>query len=249
MGITGYTGRMKGGKTALAVYDMLPDYFAGLRTISNIDLKFPAVKGLRKPEHWHLIDLIRFMDKDSDWYDISMLWDEIYLTLEARVSGSQELNRIGSYFIFQSGKRKVRIRWTSQRFGSNDNRLRWATLEAGQLVNITDTYVVCPLVSTRIRSYFCTELKCPKLDICLNELDYYMKYQKLEGRKWKKYTLHKVQGLFKMYDAYEIVDYRETLEVQAYLSARRKTLRKQYTEQTSLEAVEDLHKLEKRFKV
>ena len=239
-GLNGFVGGMRNGKTGLMVDDTLRDYLNGRRTKSNLLLTFPFTKNyeaetgvkLFKPQQFHLLDLMRYLDNEADWHNIVLDWDEIYINLEARLSGGNEVNRIGSYFAMQSGKADVTINWTSQRFGNLDNRIRWATVEVGTITKVIGTFVFCPHFGYVIKADYCRTYQskgypCPNSELCQKTQDYYVRYKKWSGRRWKSYTRHNLQRVFKLYKTADVISYNETIMVAQYLRQRKTNVAKQ----------------------
>ncbi len=228
MGLTGIIGGMRKGKTLLAVIMCYETYLKHRQVKSNLSLHFPHVSKSPRTKRFTLMELIRFMDKESVWQNLTVLWDEIYLNLEARLSASQELNRIASYFIFQSGKRDIDVIWTSQRFGNPDNRLRWATLEVGELVKATGVFVLCLRRNRLIDATICWKTNCKYLNHCKRISNFYARYKVWNGQRWRSFRINKVQQFYDFYKTEYVISYAETMRVQAYLQAQRRALRKAY---------------------
>lgn len=235
--LKGYTGGMRKGKTLLMVRDQYIRWIHGRRVTSNLTLTFPQPKKtpenahllpLEQPTKFKLLDLVRFMEDEQDWNNIDLSWDEIYINLEARLSGSSQLNMIASYFIFQSGKRNVDIRWTSQKFGSPDNRLRWSTVEVGTLVKALGVFVYCYEREKKIDATICWKTECVNFKDCRKIRNYWLRYAYWNGSKIRQYQLNNVQRYFDFYLTEELVSYEETVEVQAFLQARTRAIKQRY---------------------
>lgn len=235
--LKGYTGGMRKGKTLLMVRDQYLRWTHGRKVTSNLTLSFPQPEKTIRNEHllpfeqptkFKLIDLVRFMDDDTAWRNIDLSWDEIYVNLEARLSGSSQLNMIASYFIFQSGKRDVDIRWTSQKFGSPDNRLRWSTVEIGTLVKALGVFVYCYKKSKVIDATICWKSECVDFEGCKETQNFYLRYAYWNGSTIRQYRLNRVQRLFDFYKTEELISFEETVEVQAFLQARTRELKSRY---------------------
>ncbi len=224
--LDGFLGGMKKGKTILMIISEYPNYLDGRKIISNMEIRFPKVKGAGTIERFSLLDLVRFTDKDNEWHNLNIDWDEIYMNLESRLSAGKELNRLGSYLIFQSGKRDIDIKWTSQMFGTMDNRLRWATLEVGTIYKALGVTVFCEYFNRNIDAFYCWRINCKYLNKCKQEKNFMLRYMKWTGKAWKRFKINNVQHYYEMYEAGEPISYRDTLEVEAYLSARNSALRK-----------------------
>ena len=235
--LKGYIGGMRKGKTLLMIRDQYRQWMRGRKVTSNLTLIFPQpiktslnahLLPLPQPKRFKLLDLVQFMEDDGDWKNLDLSWDEIYINLEARLSGSSQLGMIVSYFIFQSGKRDVDIRWTSQKFGSPDNRLRWSTVEMGTLVKALGVYVYCYMKQKKIDATICWKTECVNFKDCKRIRNYYLIYAHWDGAKIRRFQLNKVQFYFDMYRTEELVSYEETVEVQAFLQARTRAIKQRY---------------------
>lgn len=229
MGLFGIIGGMRRAKTILAVKAVHDEWQNGRQIKTNLTLRFGKHAGTVRPEKFSLMDLVQFTEpeQEKNWNNISLLWDEIYMNLECRLSAASELNRIASYFIFQSGKRDVSIYWTSQMFGNPDNRLRWATIEVGTLIKAKGMFVQCPVKGRLVNaSVACWQKNCPNLSLCKERCNYFAKYRIWNGSRWRSMRINFMQRYFDLYRTEETISYRETEQVQAYLRARRSAMRK-----------------------
>lgn len=226
--LLGIVGGMGEGKTVLMV-SLLDFLFTNnTQVVSNLDLtNFINPKNLdMKPRKLSLIDLIQFTEKPELWRNIGLGWDEIYVNLECRISATSELNRIASYFLFQSRKRDVHIIWTSQLFGTPDNRLRWATLEVGQLIKCKGIRVYCEKKGKFVNATPCWRYKCPNLPTCIREKNFTLKFKRWNGSRWATYRKPHIEKWFNKFDTTQIIDYEETVLASAYLSARSRAYKK-----------------------
>ncbi len=123
VGIIGDRGCGKTLSMAKTVMEMLKK---GRQIYTNFHLN---KKHIPKKYHkqLHLIDNKFLKDyKDFKLYKCCLFIDEIYIYIDARMSGSKK-NRIWSYFINQTRKRDVDLYFTTQFFRQVEIRLRMNT--------------------------------------------------------------------------------------------------------------------------
>ena len=111
-----YCGVMGAGKTISMVRQAYDYYKQGFRVLSNMNLNFPYTK----------IDsnfIVNFAKNKKDIYDSVILIDELHTFMDSRRSIKGK-NLMGSYFITQTRKQRVKLLGTTQHRHQIDRRVR-----------------------------------------------------------------------------------------------------------------------------
>jgi len=111
-----FVGGMGSGKTLSMIRQAYEYHLQGYKVLSNMRLNFPH-KLITSA------DIQNFAKEKKALYDTVILIDEIHIFLDSRRSASKK-NLIGSYFITQTRKQKVKLIGTTQHRHQIDRRVR-----------------------------------------------------------------------------------------------------------------------------
>lgn len=107
---------MGSGKTLSMVRQAYHYYLEGYKVLTNMALNFPHERITSK-------DVVQFAKHRKGLYNCVVLIDEIHIFLDSRRSASKK-NLVGSYFITQTRKQKVKLLGTTQHRHQVDRRVR-----------------------------------------------------------------------------------------------------------------------------
>jgi len=111
-----YVGDMGSGKTLSAIKEAYNYYLKGFKVLSNMHLNFPHEKITSN-------DIIKFHKNKASLYNCVVLIDEIHIFMDSRRAVGKK-NVMGTYFITQTRKLKVKLLGTTQHRHQVDKRLR-----------------------------------------------------------------------------------------------------------------------------
>jgi hypothetical protein len=127
MPITGITGNLGSGKTLIMSVLAYSDWCAdGREVFSNYRLSFPF--------KFLSMRILKELFSKKSMRVADFVIDEMQIFMDSRNSGS-ERNKLMSYWILQTRKRKVNLLYTTQFYGQVDIRLRNATATRVECVN------------------------------------------------------------------------------------------------------------------
>lgn len=174
-----YVGSMGSGKTLSMVRQAYEYYLDGYKILSNMKLNFPYQKITSK-------DIVEFAKNKKGLYNTIVLIDELHIFLDSRRSASRK-NLIGSYFITQTRKQKVKLLGTTQHRHQIDRRVR----------DNTDLFIDCEKIELP------TTLNGKKVLLFTNHINTRESYEKVRfvGNKY-----------FNLYDTEELIFDDETIE-------------------------------------
>ena len=107
---------MGSGKTLSLVRQAYHYYLEGFKVLSNMKLNFPYTQISSK-------DIMEFAKNQTSLYDTVIVIDEMHIFLDSRRSASKK-NLMGSYFVTQTRKQKVKLLGTTQHRHQVDRRVR-----------------------------------------------------------------------------------------------------------------------------
>ena len=127
MPIIGITGNLGSGKTLIATFFAYSDWYSDKRMVySNYKLSFPF--------SYLSIKVLKELFDKKNLKVADFIIDEMQIFMDSRNSGS-ERNKLMSYWVLQTRKRKVNLIYTTQFYGQVDVRLRNATATRVECVN------------------------------------------------------------------------------------------------------------------
>jgi len=111
-----FIGGMGSGKTLSMVREAYNYHIQGFKILTNMKLNFPHTLISSK-------DIQNFAKERKNLYDTVILIDELHIFLDSRRSISKK-NLVGTYFITQTRKQKVKLLGTTQHRHQLDRRVR-----------------------------------------------------------------------------------------------------------------------------
>jgi len=111
-----YVGTMGSGKTLSMVKEAHNYYLQGFKILSNMKLNFPYTPITSD-------DITNFAKNKENLYDTVVLIDELHIFMDSR-RASKGKNLMGSYFVTQTRKQKVKLLGTTQHRHQIDRRVR-----------------------------------------------------------------------------------------------------------------------------
>ena len=111
-----FVGTMGSGKSLSMVKEAYNYYLQGFRILTNMTLNFPSEIVTAK-------DIQQFAKNQENLYNTVILIDELHIFMDSRRSGSTK-NVMGSYFVTQTRKQKVKLLATTQHRHQIDRRVR-----------------------------------------------------------------------------------------------------------------------------
>jgi len=111
-----FVGSMGSGKTLSLVREAYNYYLQGFTILSNMKLEFPYTVISSK-------DIQNFAKEKKNLYNTVILIDELHIFMDSRRSISKK-NLVGTYFITQTRKQKVKLLGTTQHRHQLDRRVR-----------------------------------------------------------------------------------------------------------------------------
>jgi len=107
------------GKTLSCVKEAFGYYLQGYRILSNMKLRFPYTPINNKY-------ITEFAKNKTEIYNSVIIIDELHTFMDSRRSVSKK-NLLGSYFVTQTRKQRVKLLGTTQHRGQIDLRIRQNT--------------------------------------------------------------------------------------------------------------------------
>lgn len=111
-----YVGSMGSGKTLSMIKEAHAYFKQGYKVLSNMNLRFPHTKITNN-------FIIDFVKNKKEIYDSVILVDELHTFMDSRRSVGKK-NLLGSYFVTQTRKQRVKLLGTTQHRHQIDKRIR-----------------------------------------------------------------------------------------------------------------------------